>query len=251
VLCRADSVGSLPVVRLQVDAANQINVINNFFPSLCGCLQASTVLCFQELGSFPPRCQLSFPCIWCPPALAVRDRKRAWPGSRRRAVHVRLWCMHTGVLPLPRCRHTLSPALDLPGGMPHRKGGARWWGSRRLGSPGAPAPTWGHRHPPAGGESRSVAFPCCWLGGDFCSATGQEGPPGHPPARERAGRRAAETRQPTVCLQRRQTGLGARFPARTPHPNEKAECCARPAPRSGDGLRHTSSFSKNATYEKE
>lgn len=88
VLRRADSVASLPVVRLQVAAANQINDISNFFPSLWGRLTVLTVLCLRELRCFQSRCQLPFPCVRCPPSLAVldfRDKKHSWPESRNRA----------------------------------------------------------------------------------------------------------------------------------------------------------------------
>lgn len=57
-LHRADSGASLPVVRLQVAAAaNQINDINNLFPSWCGCLQTLTVLCLEDFNLYQSPCQ--------------------------------------------------------------------------------------------------------------------------------------------------------------------------------------------------
>lgn len=194
ILCCAELTQLLPwVVRLQVAATNQINDINNFFPSLCGCLQILTALYFQETG-FQSPCQPSFPCTWCTSWLSdldFRGGKCTRPEGRSCAVCVPLVCAHVCVLLLPRGRHTLSrafgPALrDAPLAMGCSVVGFQvlcvYLGLPRHSS-GPPALLQnagvGHGHPPADSESPSpsVVCPCRQLGGGFCSAIRQEGLP--------------------------------------------------------------------------
>lgn len=190
---------SLPVVRLQVAAANQINGINNFSPSSCGCLRILTVLCFQEFGSFQSHSQLSLPCGWCTSWLAVldfRDTKCTRPESRSCAGGGGVVCASAGCTwgcapPSAPPSHPESRLWPCFEGRSVGNGMLRGWVPSPPCAPGAPPATsrglqrcygtltWGHGRPPAGGErlSPTGVCPCCQLGGGFRGAVRQEGLP--------------------------------------------------------------------------
>lgn len=119
-MCRADSVASLPVVRLEVAAANQINDINNFFPSLCGSSWVLPVLCFQEFRSS----RATASCLRH--AIGVHLHMLFLVLKTENVLGLRAQVVWCACVLLPHCRHTPGPALVPVGAM--------WLGSRRWSS---------------------------------------------------------------------------------------------------------------------